>query len=201
MQQISNLMSDLNAMKEEIGSAGIRLFVHLYGGKQTDSLNSLRYAKFMEMASCGKTLEPERLPLTERAAFFHSLRVHHQVILWRELSNKELDPMQWGWKLDGKMLMPIMTDLDPAPDNMLKFIRCKCKVSSRNPCGTNVCSCRKNGLKCVPACRDCRGETCNNSEQIIMDLEENLGSDEDENSIINENSFKCFFLILHLYNL
>ncbi len=40
--------------KEEIGSAGIRLFVHLYGGKLTDSLNSLRYAKFMEMASCGK---------------------------------------------------------------------------------------------------------------------------------------------------
>ena len=94
MLQISNLMSDPNAMKEEIGSAGIRLFVHLYGGKQTDSLNSFRYAKFMEMASCGKTLEPGRLPPTERAAFFHSLRVHHQVILWRELSNKELDPMQ-----------------------------------------------------------------------------------------------------------
>ena len=71
MQQISYLMSDPNAMKEEIGSAGIRLFVHLYGGKQTDSLNSLMYAKFMEMVSCGKTLEPERLPSTERAAFFH----------------------------------------------------------------------------------------------------------------------------------
>ena len=25
----------------------------------------------------------------------------------------------------------------------------KCKLSTRNPCGTNVCSCRKNGLKCV----------------------------------------------------
>lgn len=77
IQQISRLMS---AMKEEIGSAGIQLFLHLYGGKLTDSLNSLRYAKFMEMASCGKTLEPERLPPTERAAFFHSLRVHQQVI-------------------------------------------------------------------------------------------------------------------------
>ena len=187
MQQISNLMGDPNAMKEEIGSAGIRLFVHLYGGKQTDSLNSLRYAKFMEMASCGKTLEPERLPPTERAAFSHCLRVHHQVILWRELSNT----MQWGWKLDGKILMPIMTDLDPAPDNMLKFIRCKYKVTSRNHCGT---SCRKNGLKCVVYQQDCRGETCNNSEQIIMDLEENLDSDEDENSIIKEIPLNDFFL-------
>ena len=29
MQQISTLMSDSNAMTEDIGSAGIRLFVHL----------------------------------------------------------------------------------------------------------------------------------------------------------------------------
>ena len=36
IQQISSLMSDLNETKEEIGSAGIQLFVHLYGGKQTD---------------------------------------------------------------------------------------------------------------------------------------------------------------------
>ena len=85
--------------------------------------------------------------------------------------------------------MPIMTDLDPAPDNMLKFIQCKYKVSSRNPCGTNVCSCHKNGLKCVPACGDCRGETCNNSEQIIMDQEENLDSDENEDMICK----KIFF--------
>ncbi len=88
--------------KEEIGSAGIRLFVHLYGGKLTDSLNSLKYAKFMEMASCRKTLEPERLPPTERAAFFRNLRVHHQIIAWKELSSEVLDPLQWGWKLDGK---------------------------------------------------------------------------------------------------
>ena len=113
----------------------------------------------MEMASCGKTLEPERLPPTERASFFHSLRVHHQIIVWKELSSEVLDPLQWGWKLDGKILMPIMTDSVPAPDNMLKFIRWRCKVSSKNPCATNACSCHKNGLKCVPACGDSRRQT------------------------------------------
>ncbi len=83
----------------------------------------------MEMASCRKTLEPERLPPTERATL-HSLRVHHQIIVWKELSSEVLDPLQWGWKLDGKILMPIMTDSVPASDNILKFIRCRCKVSS-----------------------------------------------------------------------
>ena len=56
-----------------IGSAGIRLVVHLYGGKQTDGLKNLRYMKFMEMTSCNKKVVPEKLPPTERAAFFHSL--------------------------------------------------------------------------------------------------------------------------------
>ena len=29
---------------------------------------------------------------------------------------------------------PAMTDLDPAPDELLKFVRCKCKVKSKSPC-------------------------------------------------------------------
>ncbi len=60
-----------------------------------------------------------------------------------------------------------------APETLLKFVRCKCKLSSRNPCGTNLCSCRKNGLKCATACGDCRGENCKNAEDINVVLEEN----------------------------
>ncbi len=181
-EKLADIMFDewpkSNKRRDTVGSAGIQLFVHLYGGKLTDSLNSLRYAKFIEMASCGKTLESERLPPTETAEFFHSLRVYHQLIVWKDLSSEVLDPLQWGWKLDGTILMPIMTDSVPAPDNILKFIRCRYKVSSKNSCATNACSCHKNGLKCVPACGDCRGETCNNSEQIIVD-QKTQESDED----------------------
>ncbi len=79
LQKTSRLMSDLGATQEEIACAGCQVFLNLYGGKATDCLTSLRYSKFMEMMSNGKVLEPERLPPTERAAFFHSLRVHYQV--------------------------------------------------------------------------------------------------------------------------
>ena len=34
--------------------------------------------------------------------------------------------------------------------------------TSKNQCGTNVCSCKKNGLKCMSACGGCHGEDCNN---------------------------------------
>ena len=77
IQHISSLMIDSTASTEEIGVAGIRLFVHLYGAKQTDSLNNFRYMKLVEMTSCGKKVKPERLPPTERA---EHLRVHQK--LW-----------------------------------------------------------------------------------------------------------------------
>ena len=179
LQQISYLMSNTDASPEQIGKAGIQIFIYMYNGKQGDSLNKLRYAKFMEMVSTGN-IDPQKLPPTERAAHYHSLRVHLQVIIWKKLTSDDLDPKQWGWKLDGKVLSPIMTDINVAPENLLKFVRCKCKLSSKNPCGTNMCSCRRNGLKCVTACEDCRGESCNNAEEIFEAEEEN-GEEENFN--------------------
>ena len=148
-------MSDVNATEQQIGRAGIRLFVIAFGGKEEDSLNKLRFLRFMQMIASKTMLDPQKLPPTGRAAYFHSLRVHLQIIMWSKLSIDILDPKQWGWKLSGSIYAPIMTDLEAAPENLLKFMRCKCKLLSRNPCGTNLCSCRKNGLKCVAACGDC----------------------------------------------
>ena len=172
LQQILYLMHSADASPEDIGKAGIQAFIIMYGGKQADSLNHLRYAKYMGMVSTGN-IDPQKLPPTERAAHYHSLRVHLQVIMWKKLTSDhdDLDPKQWGWKHNGKVLSPIVTDINAAPENLLKFVRCKCKLSSKNPCGTSMCSCRKHGLKCVTACEDCRGENCNNAEEIL-DVEE-----------------------------
>ncbi len=89
----------------------------------------------MEMVASAKKIDPHRLPPTARAAHYHSLRVHLQVILWKELSVSvsSLNPLSWGWKLNGSTLQPVMTDLEPAPQSLLKFIHCKCKLSTANP--------------------------------------------------------------------
>ena len=39
------------------------------------------------VASNGTYLDPQKLQPTERAAYFHSLRVHLQIIVWKRLSN------------------------------------------------------------------------------------------------------------------
>ncbi len=127
----------------------------------------------MEMVASSKKIEPQKLPPTPRAAYFYSLHVHHQIMIWKNLS-VDIDPTKWGWKLDGKSLQPIITDLEPAPEFIIKFIRCKCKLSARSPCSSNVCSCRKHGLKCVSACGDCHGQNCQNSEVFFEYTDEKL---------------------------
>ena len=112
---------------------------------------------------CRGVLQPEKLPPTERAAHYHGLRVHLQVIEWTMLDEtSNLDPKEWGWKSADGYLTPITTDKEIAPTELLKVIRCNCKTSSKNQCGTNICTCRKHGLKCMPACGGCHGESCNN---------------------------------------
>ena len=124
------------------------------------------------MISASSKIKPERLPPTERATFFQSLRVYLQVTEWKTLTECPLDPVEWGWKLEKEKLIPVMIDVPPAPDELLNIVRCNCKMSSKNPCGGRQCSCRNHGLKCVPACGDCRGLNCSNCDEAPNDHDE-----------------------------
>ena len=56
--------------------------------------------------TCTGLLEPEKLPPTKRAAHFHGLRVHFQIIEWKLLSDDEdckLNPEDWGWKVQDEI--------------------------------------------------------------------------------------------------
>ena len=70
-------------------------------------------------------------------------------------------------------------------------------MTSRNRCGTNLCTCKSNGLKCVTACRDCRGYDCNNSnfpDYEIAETDTDPSSNE-EDDFNNENMFERIFLL------
>ena len=165
-----------------------------YNGKPDETLTSLRYASFMSMVSKRFQLQPENLPPTERAAFYHSLRVHLQVCQWKYLELDILDATKWGWKLiNGITMAPVKTDLQCAPEWLLNVIHCNCKLSSKIPCGTKLCSCRKNRLNCVPACGDCKGKFCDNKDEQTNELTgtDDLLDEELEN-IFDRNTFDIF---------
>ncbi|XP_066926559.1 uncharacterized protein [Clytia hemisphaerica] len=159
--EVSEVFTDSQSTKEQIQDASIEAFREIYGGNHDKSLSNLRYNKYLEML-CKGLIQPERLPPTSDAATQHGARVHIQVIRWKELDENVLDPTKWGWQGSDTGLRPIRTIKSVAPPEILKIIKCKCKMSSKNPCGTNLCSCRKNGIPCMPACGNCHGMDCNN---------------------------------------
>ena len=125
-------------------------------------MNVLRHQRYNEMVSKAKIdLDPSILPPSPRAAYYHGLRVYHQTMVWVQLSATDLNPLKSGWSLKN-ILEPIKTDLAPAPDHILKVIRCSCKSG----CSSNRCFCKRNGLQCTLSCTECNGITCKNCEKI-----------------------------------
>ena len=81
-----------------------------------DTLNVLRHSKLVQMLVTSSFVEPSDLPPTERAAYYHALRVHMEVVQWMNLDLECLDPTKWGWKFQKGHVVPIKTDIAPAPD-------------------------------------------------------------------------------------
>ena len=75
------------------------------------AIHNHRYNKYIDSV-CKGLITPEKLPPTERAAYFHGLRGRYQVMLWSLVDNFEISPVDWGWKERAGVLTPIMTDKD-----------------------------------------------------------------------------------------
>ena len=87
---------------------------------------------------------PEELPPSEQAACYQGFHVHLQIIQWKMLDEMQsLNSSDWAWKKDNGYLVSVPTDKDVAPANTLNVIKCRCKSTSKNQCGTNLFSCKK----------------------------------------------------------
>ncbi len=94
-----------------------------------------------------QTLPTSKHTLCHPLRLQHSLRVYLQVQQWKG-SGGELLPVEWGWKESDRGLMPVHTDLPPAPDELLRVIKCNCQ----SDCSSLRCTCRKHNIKCSLAC-------------------------------------------------
>ncbi len=158
-----------DSTQESIINAGKDLIVSLYNGKVSETLNKLRYRKFIEKTQRGAlTVSCKALPPTEAAATFHCLRVFFTVQAWM---GHNLNPLNYGWIERNCLLRPVATNIPPAPAEILSNIRCGCK----GDCNSNRCTCFKVGLKCSTACKVCAGNSCSNHLPTAED------SDSDDN--------------------
>ena len=145
-----------------ISQTGERLLVSLYKGKVTDTLDHLRLVKYHDKLSTGtRQVQPKSLPPTSAAATQHCYRVYYQVQEWACLgANFNLNPKQWGFQEQQGQLLPVPSDLPPAPDELLKLIKCGCLTDCSSK---GRCSCRGFGLSCTTTCTGCRGVSCLNA--------------------------------------
>ena len=142
LQHLAEQLYQASATVNETGNASIQVFELLY--ETIFNLQQIRKQKYDNMAAsnCSK-IDSALLPPSPRAAFFHGLQVHHQIVVWKDLSKIDKEPLSWGWKIENSNYSPIMTDIEAGPPELLRIMQCGCK----GPCGVR-CSCRKAGLKC-----------------------------------------------------
>ena len=198
LQNLSQTFSSPNASNIDISHAGIGIFSLLYSGQITNDLAQLRFHQYMNMISKSKMqLKPELLPPTNTAADFHSYRVHLQVVEWDTFLTSGLDPALWGWTLSDSCYSPIKTTKDPAPSDVLSLISCNCKMSSKSPCSSNRCSCRKNGIWCMAACGHCHGDGCDNvkSDYGNVELSSDISDDISDSSDFEDDG-NIFYLFV-----
>ncbi|KAJ8409990.1 hypothetical protein AAFF_G00210310 [Aldrovandia affinis] len=151
-----DIFLDIHATKDVVIRAGIAIFQNIYHAPGT-TLGAIRYNMFSRKAAAG-LIKPETLPPTEGAATQHSLRADLQTRDWMLLQSMSLDPSDYGWMVGVHGYEPVPT-LDPmAPEELLRFTSC----NSNGDCSNRRCSCKKNGVKCISACGNCKGITCNN---------------------------------------
>ena len=104
---------------DEVTKGGEIATVSLFNGKVQDNVNKLRLRKFHEKtASSTAMVQPQTLPPTSAATKYHSLRVYHQVQVWKG-NEVAVPPEQWGWKVVNGLMVPVLTDLPPAPQELL----------------------------------------------------------------------------------
>ena len=103
-----------------------------------------------------KSVDVQSLPPTSHSAKYHPYRVYYQTQVW--MGNQSLKPEEWGWKVHCGNLVPMTMDSNPAPDELMKILRCRCK----GLCDTLHCTCKKNNLHCTSSCFECHEGFCIN---------------------------------------
>ena len=157
-----------SSIADDIIRYGERALIHIYGGSSsTKSLTELRCTRFQQKTATRTSyVQCKSLPPTSSSAKFHCLRVHHQLKEW---SGTQLDPYIWGWLLHNGRLHPVYMDKEPAPSVLLKVVHCSCTTDCSK---STRCSCKKSGLFCTAACKNCCDSTCGHMKITHFDSQD-----------------------------
>ena len=96
MQQISKTFRNNESTPDVIGKASETGFKCIYNCAVEKYMTKIRYQKYADM-SCRGNIQPEKLPPSERACFYHGLRTFSQIMEWKNIDEERgLNLLDWG---------------------------------------------------------------------------------------------------------
>ena len=141
-QQKVEIFGHTQADRNVITKTGAEFISALYcSGQHIYDLTDLRYNQFISP----KYVPLEQMAPTERAA---QLYAHHQVSTWLHLRTV-IDLLNYGFAVSANVVSPVITDNAPAPDELLREIRCSCKMSTHL---CKSCTCCEYNIPCSIHC-------------------------------------------------
>ncbi|GBL91825.1 hypothetical protein AVEN_172749-1 [Araneus ventricosus] len=82
------------------------------------------------------------------------------------------EPIQLEMEVVTKSLTPLYTTKGPAPAKIVSLITCGCNKG----CGKK-CKCVRTNLRCTILCKNCRDQSCINTEAVDIVEEEDKDND------------------------
>jgi len=93
-RELTDIIGSSDKMHDEVLKAGLHLMSFIYRGKENESVNHLRYVRYMDILAFSLSPKPDKLPPTENAAKFHVY-----VSFWKTLGATTLIAEDWGWNV------------------------------------------------------------------------------------------------------
>ena len=136
---VSNIKS---ASKVDVVAAGDKALVCLYNGKLGE--DSTHYSALLWKGGyvyVSSTVDEFKPPLQQQSIIVSACTT--RCTNGRE--SYELLPSDWGWNDSNQDIIPVLTDLPPAPQELLQVTKFSCKTE----CSSLKCTCKKRDLSAL----------------------------------------------------
>lgn len=122
-QEEAQVFSRSDSTKPDVITAGENAIVALYHDQAGNMLDVLRLQRFhRKVGKSTACVHPQMLPPTSAAAQFHSMRVYLQIQQWMGCGDR-FQHEDWGWYEQGGKYLPVLTDKEAAPPELLDVVR------------------------------------------------------------------------------
>ena len=94
---------------------------------------------FLDNTHSSEKCRYEDIHQTSYTIMFHVMRIHYQAVIWMKANAANVvlsAATDSGWRLDGNILVPVMTTLQPIPKACTICVTYGCK---KNVCSNNKC--------------------------------------------------------------